>query len=125
MVESTAVRATARPRVQKGRHDQAIGRSRRGPTTKIHALADSAGRLYALMLTAGQVHDIHGGCALLASVPSMRRLVADKACDANDLRDFLVAQGTEPVTSPRPRRSVRPAFDTHAYCARNTSGTGG
>ena len=43
------------------------------------------------MLTAGQVHDIHGGRALLASVPPMRRLVADKAYDANNLRDFLAS----------------------------------
>ena len=52
------------------------------------------------MLTAGQVHDIHGGRALLASVPPMRRLVADKAYDANDLRKYLTRQGTEPVISP-------------------------
>ena len=48
----------------------------------------------------------------------MRRLVADKVYDANDLRDFL-AQGTEPVISPTPRRSVRPASGNHAYRARN------
>ena len=105
--------------MQKGQHNQAIGRSRGGPTTKIHALADGAGRLYALMLTAGQVHDIHGGRALLVSVPPMRKLIADKAYDANDLRDFLANQGTEPVISPNPRRLVRPAFDSIAYRARN------
>ena len=71
------------------------------------------------MLTAGQVHDIHGGRALLASVPAMRQLIADKAYDANDLRDFLARQGTEPVISPTPRRLIRPAFDAAAYRARN------
>ena len=71
------------------------------------------------MLTAGQVHDIHGGRALLASVPAMRQLIADKAYDANDLRDFLASQGTEPVISPAPRRLIRPAFDKAAYRARN------
>ena len=49
----------------------------------------------------------------------MRKLLADKAYDANDLRDFLAAQGTEAVISPTPRRLVRPAFDSHAYRARN------
>lgn len=43
------------------------------------------------MLSAGQVHDVIGR-ALLAGVPPMRRLIADKAYDANDLRDFLAAQ---------------------------------
>ena len=69
---------------KRGQQNQAIGCSRGGRTTKIHALADGAGRLYALMLTAGQVHDIHGGRALLVSVPPMRKLIADKAYDAND-----------------------------------------
>ena len=71
------------------------------------------------MLTAGQVHDIQGGRALLASVPAMRRLIADKAYDANDLRDFLASQGTEPVISPMPGRLTRPTFDRDAYRARN------
>ena len=120
MVDSSAVRAHRSAAGAKGgQQNQAIGRSRGGPTTKIHALADGAGRLYALMLTAGQVHDIHGGRALLDSVPPMRRLVADKAYDANDLRDFLANQGTKPVISPNPRRLVRPASDAIAYRARN------
>lgn len=71
------------------------------------------------MLTAGQVHDIHGGRALLASVAPMRRLLADKAYDANDLRDFLAAQGTEAVISPMPTRRIQPAFDPIAYRSRN------
>ena len=73
------------------------------------------------MLTAGQVHDIHGGRALLASVPPMRRLIADKAYDANDLRAFLAGQGTQPVISPTSWQLVRPAFNTAAYRARNLS----
>ena len=32
----------------------------------------------------------------------MRRLIADKAYDANDLRDVPAAQGTEAVISPMP-----------------------
>jgi hypothetical protein len=38
---------------QKGGKGQAIGRSRGGRSTKIHALCDGDGRLYALMLSAG------------------------------------------------------------------------
>jgi transposase len=57
--------------------------------------------------------------ALPASVPPRRRLVADKAYDANDPRDFLAGQDTESVISPNPRRSTRPRFDPIAYKARN------
>lgn len=71
------------------------------------------------MLTAGQVHDIHGGRALLTAVPPMRRLIADKAYDANDLRAFLADQGTEAVISPMPTRLRRPDFDARAYRDRN------
>ena len=52
---------------------------------QIHARADGSGRLYALMLTAGQVHDIHGARALLARVPPMRAGV----CLAVGVMDWL------------------------------------
>jgi transposase len=65
------------------------------------------------------VHDLIGGRALLAAVPPMRRLVADKAYDSNDLRGFLAAQGTEAVIAVRPHRREPPPFDRIAYRARN------
>lgn len=71
------------------------------------------------MLTAGQVHDIVGGRALLASVPAMNRLIGDKAYDANDLRDFLTAQGTEAVIPPKSNRLCPPSHDRVAYRMRN------
>jgi transposase len=71
------------------------------------------------MLTPGQAHDVIGGRALLASVPRMRRFIGDKAYDADDLRAFLAAQGTEAVISPSPRRLAPPPFDPIAYRQRN------
>lgn len=71
------------------------------------------------MLTAGQVHDILGGRALLASVPAMRQLIGDKAYDANDLRDLLAGQGTEAVIPPMSRRLKPPTYDPIAYRLRN------
>lgn len=49
----------------------------------------------------------------------MRRLIADKAYDANDLRHFLAEQDTEAVISPMPRRLAPPPFDATAYRSRN------
>lgn len=56
---------------------------------------------------------------MLARVPPMRRLIADRAYDADDVRAFLAAQGTEAVIRPKARRLVRPAFDETAYRDRN------
>jgi transposase len=42
---------------KKGEQMQAVGRSRGGRNTKIHALADAKGRLIAILLTGGEAHD--------------------------------------------------------------------
>jgi len=72
-----------------------------------------------MMLSGGQVHDIVGGRALLASVPAMTRLIGDKAYDANDVRDFLAAQGTQAVIPPKANRLDPPSHDPVAYRLRN------
>jgi transposase len=46
-------------------------------------------------------------------------LIGDKAYNANDLRCFMAAQGTDVVISPMPPRTNRPAFDPIAYRKRN------
>ena len=53
-INSTAVRAHRSAQWRKrGAKVQGIGRSRGGPTTKIHALTDGCGRAVALLLTPG------------------------------------------------------------------------
>ncbi len=106
-------------RRKRGADRQAIGRSRGGRTTKIHALADEHGRFYALLLTPGQAADIQGARALLAVTQAPGCFIADKAYDADDLRDFLQARGTKVVISPMPTRKRFPAFDPVAYRQRN------
>ena len=44
--------------LKKGASTSFIGRSRGGPTTKIHVIVDALGNPLALCLTGGQVHDI-------------------------------------------------------------------
>jgi transposase len=58
-------------------HEQAIGRSRGGRTTKIHALTDPDCRPCAFHLTPGQEADIVAAPALLALAPPMCALIAD------------------------------------------------
>jgi Transposase DDE domain len=98
-------RRSARRSGEKGRSHQAIGRSRGGWTTKVHALTDIIGRPYALMLTAGNVSDIKAAPALLERAGRMRYLLADKGYDADRLRRSLREAGAVPIIPGRPAQS--------------------
>src|ERR1700761_9491451 len=57
MIDSTHVKAHRSAAGGKGEKKQAVGRSRGGRNTKIHALADAKGRLIAILLSGGEAHD--------------------------------------------------------------------
>ncbi|MEM8752706.1 MAG: IS5 family transposase [Pseudomonadota bacterium] len=119
-IDSTAVRAHRSAHGGKGgRKVQCIGRSRGGPTTKIHALTDSCGRLAAFLISPGNVADITVAPALITAMPPTLRLIADKGYDANSLRATLAQQRTEAVIpSTRSRKQAIP-YDPVAYRDRN------
>ncbi len=99
--------------------DQAIGRSRGGLSTQIHALVDALGNPLAFLLTAGQAHDLAGADALLPHMAA-DRLIADKAFDA-DARVLqpLARAGKSAVIPPRPHRLTPREFDRHLYKERH------
>jgi transposase len=104
---------------KKGDQAQAIGRSRGGRTTKIHALVDQDGRPHALLLTGGNVADITGATVLLGATEPSEELIADKAYDADHLRAFLQARGTLAVIPNKINRVNRYPFDDEKYRTRN------
>ena len=115
-VDSTHVKAhRSAARAKGGEYEHAIGRSRGGRTTKIHALTDEAGRPVAFTLTPDQAHDLVGAGALLKKVLAPKRLIADRAYDARKLRDWLTERGCEPVFPPNPTRKNPHSFDAAAY----------
>ncbi|MFO0144941.1 MAG: transposase, partial [Betaproteobacteria bacterium] len=63
---------------------QALGRSRGGLTTKIHALTDRGGRAVRGILTAGQVNDVTQALPLLGDLRPAA-VIGDKAYDADAL----------------------------------------
>src|SRR6516162_2158853 len=66
MIDSTIVRAHQHSAgAPKKDDDQAIGRSKGGLSTKIHALVDALGNPLRFLLTPGQTHDLTGADALL------------------------------------------------------------
>src|SRR5260370_12184991 len=94
---------------KKDGEDQAIGRSKGGLSTKIHALVDALGNPLAFFLTPGQAHDLQGADALL---PQMQAdtLLADKAFDADErlIEPLLAAGKTPAILSKSNRKNPRP-----------------
>src|SRR5260370_26375787 len=76
-------------RRKRGEESQAIGRSRGGRTSKIHALVEHRGRPIAFALTPGNIADITMAKPIVAAVAAPRRLIADKAYDAENFRNWL------------------------------------
>ena len=100
---------------KKGARAQAIGRSRGGWTTKIHALTDVVGRPFALMLTPGNVADVTAAPALLARMGRARYVLADKGYDADPLRRSLRQAGAVPVIPGRSSRKRTVRYDRERY----------
>ena len=95
---------------KRGEQKQAVGRSRGGRNTKIHALADAKGRLIAILLTGGEAHDCPVAERLIDRVEPAERMLGDKAYDSNELRDELDRRGTKPVIPNRSNRKRRFSF---------------
>lgn len=118
-IDSTYVKAQrAAFGAKGGRSAQAIGRSRGGWTTKVHALTDLIDRPYALMLTAGNVSDVKAAPALLKQAGRMRYLLADKGYDADQLRRSLRDAGAVPVIPGRRGRKRGICYDKERYRGR-------
>src|SRR5271170_7043928 len=106
-------------RLKKEEFEEAIGRSRGGRTSKIHALADDCGRPVALALTPGNVADIIMAIPLIDAVAKPKRLLADKAYDADSLRRWLKQRKIKAaIPSTASRRTPYP-LDRTTYKRRN------
>ena len=104
---------------KRGAQAQAIGRSRGGRTTKIHAIVDARGRPIAIEATPGHLGDVRVATALISGVPAGGRLAADTTYDSDGLRRFLLQRGTVPVIPNNPTRKRHHPFDETAYRQRN------
>src|SRR5258707_7542498 len=94
---------TSMPPARRKKGEQAIGRSRGGLSTKIHALVDGLGMLARFHLTGGQAGDSPEALPLLGELKPAS-LAADKAYDTNALLQHLESAGNPTVI---PRRANR------------------
>jgi transposase len=100
---------------KRGEQKQAVGRSRGGRNTKIHALADAKGRLIAILLTGGEAHDCPVAERLMRRAKPSKRMLGDKAYDSAELREDLKERGTKPVIPNRSNRKQPFSFNKYLY----------
>ena len=96
-----------------------MGRSRGGLTTKIHAVVDAKGLPIRLGLTPGQAYDGESAMDLLNALPENAMVLADKAYDANAIREMIDGQGAWANIPPKSNRKDPICFSPHLYKARN------
>jgi len=115
--------------------DHALGRSRGGWTTKIHALTDELCAPVTMLLSAGQAGDNPMLAPLLDAHPDRltgeARLLGDKAYSHNSTREELrkrrikhtIPERSNQISYRKNKGSAGgrpPAFDAKVYCHRNT-----
>src|SRR5665213_1048087 len=103
----------------RGEQKQAIGRSRGGRNTKIHALADAKGRLLRILLTGGEAHDCPVAERVVRRTKPAKKLLGDKAYDSAELRQWLKDRGTKAVVPNRSNRKQPFSFDKKSYRQRH------
>jgi transposase len=96
-----------------------VGRSRGGLTTKIHARVDGQGRPIQILITPGQAHDLKGADVLLANLKRGTVVIADKAYDADKLRQHLKSCGAIANIPNMIRRKRRFRWTKAIYRQRN------
>ena len=119
MIDSTIGRAHQHRAGAQKNDDQAIGRSKGGLSTKIHALVDALGNPLRFLLTPGQADDLIGADALLPQMAA-EVLIADTAYDADEgVLKPLASAGKSTVIPPRQNRTTPCQFDQALYQTRH------
>ena len=99
-------------RRKRGEQNQAIGVSRGGRSTKIHAVVDGKCRPLNFIVTGGQVHDSQVVEEVLDTPSPPFAVSADKAYDSQEVRQQIKDEGALPVIPNRSNATRK------AYCPR-------
>ena len=100
--------------------NQAIGASRGGKNTKIHALVTENFQLIGLLLSGGHIHDSECAIELLSKVNlEGKTVLGDKAFSSSHIRDFIQAQKATVCIPDKVNSVIRHPFDRELYKARN------
>lgn len=120
MIDATIIRAhPCAAGYEKGQHErEALGRSKGGFTTKIHAVVDALGQALRFTLTPGQRNDMTQASQLLEGFENAN-IIADKAYDSNALVEQIYNQSCTPVIPSRSNRKNPRTYDEHLYKERH------
>ena len=117
IVDASIVRVHQDAAGGKKTGSECIGRSRGGPSTKIHVVVDALGNPTKVALTEGQVHDVTQASEMLKDALSTA-VLADKGYDSNAVVARIEAQGSQAVIPPRRGRRVERPYDRHLFKSR-------
>ena len=98
---------------------QALGRSRGGLTTKLHAVVNGKGLPLRLEVTPGEAHDNRLCLTLLGDLNPKTMVIADRGYDADWIRALVDEQGAWANIPPKCNRKDPVCFSPHLYRARN------
>ena len=100
--------------------DKAVGRTRGGWNTKLHAVVDGLGNPVEFLLSAGNDHDSVHAVELLEKVRTRGNAVlADRAYGARAIRKYISAHGASYVIPPQSNVSNPWPVDWHLYKERH------
>lgn len=105
-------------RQKKQQNEEAIGKSRGGLSTKIHAAVDAFGNPVRLLLTAGQTSEYTQAEALIEGFEA-GYVLADKGYDSDQFVSAIEKNHAVPVIPSKKNRKVPRDFDKVLYKERN------
>ena len=121
MIDSTTSKAhrTAASFRGDGKPRQ-IGRSRGGLTTKIHVICNEDFQPLEFKITYGQDSDTRVGHEMVKNnAHRMRKLLADKAYDSNEIRNILAKKRVSACIPPKSNRVAPISYDKSLYKVRH------
>ncbi|MBO2009610.1 IS5 family transposase [Hymenobacter negativus] len=98
---------------------EALGRSRGGLKTKIHALVDALGNPLRVVLGPSQQADYRRVADLLPAAKGADNVLTDKAYDTNAVLTCVVVFGAQVVILSKKNRLVQRLIDRNLYQNRN------
>ena len=104
----------------KKSENKAVGVSRGGRNTKIHALVDGLGNPLAFLLSSGNDHDSRHAVPLLSQIDiEGSNILGDKAYGANAIREYIDSQGAAYTIPPQNNVSNPWSVDWYTYKERH------